>query len=539
MKQYLEVLKEILDKGEYKDDRTCTGVYSVFGKQMRFNLKEGFPLLTTKQMFTRGGIEELLWFLSGSTDVKELQKKNVHFWDSWVDENGTIGHGYGKQFRNLESYTEVTPKTFEPEQLAIVRVGELPEPKYETDSRTTKFSVGEVFETIYSGKFKILEEIPADKTIKDSRISWVVGSLETGFITHVPYRNIQKRQVFDPWYRRVFGVGYLGEPDKEDPYYEILRDTWREMLRRCYHEDCKGYACYGGRGVHVANSWHCFANFQQDAKGLPQWELKAEYTNEYSLDKDIRFASNRYSKETCKWACRKEQAKNKEVIKPFTALSPWGETVLFYSLEDAKDRYGLNMANVSSFCCGNSTRGRKSVSGWTQFQKLDDINGKVVRYNKVDQIKNLIAGLKHCPNSRRHVISLWNPFDIERTTLPPCHGSVIQFFVSNNKLSCQMYQRSADIFLGVPVNIMVYSLLTMMVAQVCDYEVGEFIWTGGDVHLYSNHVEQARLQLSRTPLALPVMKINKAIKNIDDFTANDFELVGYEHLGKIQAPVAV
>ena len=156
----------------------------------------------------------------------------------------------------------------------------------------------------------------------------------------------------------------------------------------------------------------------------------------------------------------------------------------------------------------------------------------------VDQIANLVEGLKTNPLSRRHIVSAWNPALVDEMALPPCH-CLFQFHVADGRLSCQLYQRSADIFLGVPFNIASYALLTMMVAQVVDLAPGDFVHTLGDAHIYSNHFEQARLQLSRTPKTLPRMRINPDVKDIFGFHFEDFELVGYEADQHIKAPVAV
>ncbi len=156
----------------------------------------------------------------------------------------------------------------------------------------------------------------------------------------------------------------------------------------------------------------------------------------------------------------------------------------------------------------------------------------------VDQITRLIEGIKRNPDSRRHLVTAWNPGEVENMALPPCHA-LFQFYVANGRLSCQLYQRSADIFLGVPFNIASYALLTHMVAHACEFEPGDFIWTGGDCHLYLNHLEQAREQLSREPRPLPQLCINPAVKDVFAFRFEDFALEGYDPHPHIKAPVAV
>lgn len=168
-----------------------------------------------------------------------------------------------------------------------------------------------------------------------------------------------------------------------------------------------------------------------------------------------------------------------------------------------------------------------------QWRSWEGADGKTV-----DQVSDLIQQIKKNPDSRRLIISAWNVAELPKMALMPCHA-LFQFYVANGKLSCQLYQRSADVFLGVPFNIASYALLTMMIAQVCDLEPGEFIHTFGDVHIYNNHLEQVTLQLSRTPYPLPAMKLNPAVKNIFDFKFEDFTLENYQSHPAIKAPVAV
>jgi thymidylate synthase len=261
---YLDLLAEVLQSGARKTDRTGTGTLSVFGRQLRFNLADSFPLLTTKKLHTKSILTELLWFLRGDTNVKWLQERGVSIWDEWADENGDLGPVYGYQWRH-----------------------------------------------------------------------------------------------------------------------------WR---------------------------------------------------------------------------------------------TPDGR--------------------------------------------------------EIDQIQNLISSLKSKPDSRRHIVSAWNPADVDKMALPPCHA-LFQFYVANGKLSCQMYQRSADLFLGVPFNIASYAALTLMVAQVTDLKPGDFVLTLGDAHIYLNHLEQVREQLTRSPRPFPKLKLNPAVKELLDFRYEDFTLEAYDPHPAIKAPIAV
>lgn len=264
MKQYLDLLSHVLEHGEKKSDRTGTGTLSVFGHQARYNLEDGFPLVTTKKLHTRSIFHELLWFVRGDTNIKYLRDNKVTIWDEWADENGDLGPVYGKQWR-----------------------------------------------------------------------SWQTADGQT-----------------------------------------------------------------------------------------------------------------------------------------------------------------------------------------------------------IDQLKQVIESIKKDPNSRRHLVIAFNPGEISKMALPPCHA-FFQFYVGNGKLSCQLYQRSADVFLGVPFNIASYALLVHMVAQVCGLGVGEFIHTLGDAHLYLNHIEQAKLQLTRSPMPLPKLVLNPEVRTIDDFKFEDIQIIGYESHPTIKAEISV
>ena len=293
MKQYLQFLNHIMDNGEIKEDRTATGTKSLFGYQMRYNLQDGFPLVTTKRMAKKAIIHELIWFISGNTNIKYLVDNNIKIWNEW----------------------------------------------------------------------------PYDK-------------------------------------------------------YKKSNDYQNETLK--------------------------------------------EFVSKIKNDQDFA------------------------------------------------DKHG--------------DLGPVYGKQWRSFEGRDK---KIV-----DQLTEVIQNIKTNPDSRRHIVTAWNPAEIEDMALPPCH-MMFQFYVSNNKLSLQLYQRSADSFLGVPFNIASYSLLLTMVAHVCDLEVGDFVHTIGDAHIYSNHFDQVALQTSRTPLPLPKLIIKRKVTSIDDFKFEDFEIVDYQSHGKIVGDIAV
>jgi thymidylate synthase len=414
-------------------------------------------------MFMNGAIDELLWFLSGSTNAYDLPERSQKWWTPWAREDGALGPIYSEQYRKARWWFEVEPRIFE-----------------------------------------------APDVVKQDGLLCGVGVPGTERWSTAKGKGLSAEEV-------------------------LLKAAWRDMLRRCYDENSNGFKAYGAIGVHVSPEWLSFDNFSRDAKRLQGWHLKLEYPEEYSLDKDILCASNRYSKETCIWASHQEQSINTSTGTPFYGVSPSGDEVFFPSFGEALRERGLNIGAVHRALNGKL----KTHHGWSNFRYATPSPGKTIRFREVDQLKRLIAGVKHDPDGRRHLINLWNTPAMEHTALPCCHGSVIQFYVSDGKLSCQMYQRSADLFIGVPVNIASYALLTHMVAQVCGLGVGDFIHTFGDAHIYDNHIEQVEEQLSREPFPLPTLQLNPDVKDIFSFTAKDVVVVGYQHHPAITAEVAV
>nr|DAR88245.1 MAG TPA: Thymidylate synthase [Caudoviricetes sp.] len=467
--QYERLLKDVLDNGEPRQDRTGVGTRSVFGRQLRYNLSKGFPRITTKYVPMKPVKAELLWQLEGSTSEPRLRELGAGWWAPWADQDGDLGPVYGRQMRLSALVQPVKPWVFDPPEI---------------------------------------ESLPM-----------------SGILHHGKDVNL----------RDTYGVGYYGNADFTAPEYHWLVNIWRQMIRRCYEPRCKSYKRYGARGVHVDARWHCFANFQQDAATIPGWVMKLEYPDQYSLDKDILHASNRYGPDTCMWASRTAQDVNRVNSTPVLATSPNGDRVMRPSIGSFQRNEGLNPSAVHRCLTGLLHKHH----GWSDFERMIAPEGMVLRYNQVDQLAQVIASLKHDPMSRRHIINLWSPAATPFMALPPCHGVVIQFFVNAGRLSCSMYQRSADLFLGLPTNLASYALLTHMLAQQTDLCVGELIWTGGDCHIYDNHVEQVKEQLSREIFPFPRLRLKRAA-SIDDYRMNDIDASeGYRHHGTIKAPVAV
>ena len=529
MQQYLDLMRHVLENGVRKEDRTGVGTLSVFGHQMRFDLNDGFPAVTTKKLHFRSIIHELLWFLQGDSNVKYLRDNGVTIWDEWADQNGNLGPVYGHQWRKWHSIKDIQPRR-------IQRT----EPKIETpfgkeincdNSSNEAGLVGRRFESS-TGSYAITKEYRVSRKNSPGLgyLRFEIQFLETGYRKDNCTKDaVLHGKIKDPYAPTVLGVACLGSPVlKEDR--ELLYQTWVGMLKRCYDEHHLAFPNYGGKGVFVSNRWLVFSNFVEDVKKLPNWLLKKEFPHEYSLDKDY-YSSNCYSSDTCLWLSKQEQNLNQSNYQPVRAIAPDGREIVRMGVKPLCREMGFTSIGVF-----NNLKGKQGTHHGWRFEYVQGLHNPRVRI--FDQIRNIVALLKHNPSSRRIILNSWNVAELENMALSPCHV-LAQFYVVNGQLSCQLYQRSADIFLGVPFNIASYALLTMMIAQVTGYQPGDFVHTFGDAHLYTNHLEQTKLQLSRDPYPLPTMKLNPDVTSIFDFTYDDFELVNYQSHPTIKAPIAV
>lgn len=373
---------------------------------------------------------------------------------------------------------------------------------------------------------------------------------------------VEKREKpYEPYTSSVFS--YNGLNTKSDSIERKLAESWVHMMKRCYDETSDNYRFYGGVNVSVCKRWHDVGNFIEDVKKLPHWYYKLNNWNEFELDKDY-YGSNQYSPDTCVWLSSSENKKYTKAGNPIVVTKPDGSTQTYLSYSDVISNLGITRGSLYRLLHKGPPKiykqKNKQFLGWDfEFSNTDD---KLLRLELIkdedlgpvygvqwrswrgadwklhDQVQNVIDQIKNNPESRRMIVSGWNVSELDKMALPPCH-LLHQFYVRNGKLSCQVYIRSNDMFLGNPYNIVNYSIITHMVASVCDLEVGELIVSIGDAHIYKNHLDYVYEQLKRDSYAPPKLILNKKDR-IEDFTFEDFQLVDYQaHPNWKDVPVAV
>jgi len=442
--KYLDLLKEVYTEGEWRSDRTGTGVSSLFGKQVVYDLADGFPLLTTKKIHWKSVVHELLWFLSGSTNIKYLQDNGVTIWNSWASENGDLGPVYGHSWRKWGMPPERIPQ---------------PKPKLREGVEATFLNVGN-------------------------------------------------------------GSGQVTHP---------LGKTWSGMMQRCYDKKSERYKDYGGKGVFVCDRWLEFKYFAEDAVQLPGYDQRvSDIDTRYVLDKDTRGNGFVYGPNFCAWITDLENSHAR------------ADTL--YTVEKNGVKYSFTIPSV--FCREHGLPINSLSALWTGRKNAKIRHGftfvrKTPLRQGVDQIQNLIDGIKADPYSRRHIVNAWNPTAVPLMALPPCHAFFQIYVHTDGTMDLNLYQRSADCFIGIPYNIASYTLLLMMVAQCTGYRAGRLIHSIGDSHIYRNHVDAYLIQKDRTILPPPVVTLNPEIKSIFDFKYEDINLDNYNPHPAIKAPVAV
>jgi len=483
---YLDLLRDVMENGSYKDDRTGTGIYSVFSREMRFDLSTGqVPLLTTKKMHVRSIIHELLWYLRADTNIGYLNDNKVRIWDEWATPNGSLGPVYGQMWRAYPApdlYTLVPRRTV-------------------TDN-------------------SVLRDEYDDKTPSYDKVLGFVGEL-------------------------------MGDMDEEE---ERLYNFWWKFVQLFYEEPQQDGVITIRKGDILCKRWHNFGCFRDDIRKMPGF-WSARKSTDYTLYNKFYGETNLYHPDTCVFLPSDEAIlyENTKMASPIKMVSASDGSVLFFpSIGIAMKRFVTS--TVDDFIQALSD-GTRTIDGYVLVSMTEHARtGFVVRkFQPVDQIAKVIHDIRNTPTSRRLLVSAWNPTitpdddytpdqnaEMGRQALPPCHYD-FQFWVDPDKkeLSLKMIQRSCDVFLGVPFNIIQYSLLLLMVAKITGYTAKDFIWSGGDVHLYSNHLDQAKEQLERGMYQSPSFEFARDVKEIEDFRFEDFVIKDYEHHAPIKAPIAV
>ena len=409
MQQYLDLLQTVKDKGTYKPAARegMPGTLSLFGYQFRHDLSKGFPLLTTKKLSLKNIVVELLSFLRGDETIEFLQENNCKIWDEDVEKFDPVDKiHWGKQYpylwRNWGGnlrYKKRDKSKFKLEEPinTILETEEL-----------------ETYKTLSYGEFKVIKRYKDE----NSHNMCMIQFLETGYITNIRESRLTG-DIYDPYAPSYCGVACLGVFE-EDEIAIKLKTIWKGIIQRCYDENKDNYKYYGGSGVKVSNRWKCFRNFNEDVRLLINWESKLNDWGNYELDKDLKGGSE-YSIDNCIWISQKDNKRQKVLGKIYTVYNnETGVTEKFEISQDIIKKYNLHQGNFNAMLRGE----RSSASGWKLVNSVD-------KYGKgTDQIKNLIEGLKNNPESRRHIITAWNPETLEDMALNACFTE--DNFVSTN-----------------------------------------------------------------------------------------------------------
>jgi thymidylate synthase len=535
---YLDLLQDIMDNGVDRDDRTGTGTRSVFGRQIRFDLSKGFPLLTTKKMELKSVLSEILWFIEGSTDERRLAEirygkprsqliskgtiwtANVqaNYWKTKAKFDGDLGQIYGQNWRRWETIGLLG----ENELISRRRVSDVGEFHPRIDQLDPKFLITA---SNLEGKIFINNTQGASAAVIGAVGKKIIIRFEaTGSVVAVRKTELVRGQFLDPYHLNHYGV-CIGRKAKFF-YRERAYEIWRGMVERCLNPNDSAYSQYGGKGVIVGSEWKCFENFLQDISQLPYF--RSWLRGGYELDKDY-YGSNGYSKDTCVFLSKKDNLSIVSAKPVFDKKT--GK--FFQSIGEAANICKVSRGTVHTHMLKNEL-GRP-----VRFSSANINDDQVVRKNiLVDQLDDLVKTLRDDPSSRRHILQSWNPGVLNDVALPACHAFA-QFYVANNRLSCFVYCRSQDAVLGTPYNISSYALLTHMLAHVCGLEVSELVFSGGDVHIYHNHMSGVPEQLSREPRRFPKLIMESSIKSIDDFRMEHFSLEGYDPHPPIKYVMAV
>lgn len=539
MDAYHDILKQVLAEGCISGNRTDTNAIRTTGAMFKHNMRDGFPLITTKKINPKTVFAELEFFIKGLTDKQWLKDRNCNIWNDWCNpqkvayghdedtkakmaEENDLGEVYGyvwNQWDIDEEIVQIEPSVFTGSTEPSYKQFEINKPG-DTIFKDT------VFDSINYGKYIVLEE----SNRVNGKTFYTIQFLLTGYIKYnVRSDVVQKGNVKDLYYPNVFDVGYIGNVDTTKGLNKKLYKTWSHMLNRCYNTKCKEYPLYGGSGIKVDNRWHSFENFVNDVIFLPGWVAKQRDWDMYQLDKDY-FGANVYSVDTCVWLSMPHNILYR-TSKPFRVTAPDGKSFIYISISKCALDYNLNSSNILMVLNDKRVHHKKFTFEYINTDKL-------WRYKlPINQLHNAIKTLKSNPNDRRNIVLAWNPAIMHKQALPPCHFG-FQLTSDGEYVDLTWFQRSVDTFLGLPFNIASYGMLLELIAKnvgmKARYLVGQLV----DVHIYENHLEQVNEQLSRTDRPLPTLVLPDDL-NIFEWQYDQYELVGYDPHPFIKAPIAV
>ncbi len=538
--QYLDLGKRLLTEGTWvENERTGKRCLTIINADMIYDVggKE-FPMLSTKQCFWKSAVAEIVGYLRGYTSAKDFRELGTKTWDmnanktqAWLDNplrKGTDDMGEVYRFREQGYYKDMTgqdvSKTEEPRDLKMF---DTISPDY---SVNTTGLVGKRYTSVHSGEFIVVKELEKSK---DNRIHYLsIQFLATGYILKVQKSQLRDLNVKDVYYPSVYRVGYLGVYE-ESKVSKFLKKTWVGMLERCYDKGAQCYGRYGGRGVRVCQRWHCFSNFLEDFEKIYNWELKTVFPKEYSLDKDWCF-SNLYSKETCRWSSKKEQARNTKNVKTYKVTKEGTEFFV-------KGLFGLaELLNITESKAYKITR---ELPFTYEDYKISMDYTKNIAYVEEDQFKRIYAKLGLGIDDRGLIMDAWQPHLFEYGCLRPCMYSH-HFSLLGGTLHLTSYQRSVDYPLGLPFNMLQCYYLLDAMAKITGHKAGKVFHKMVNVHIYEDQIPMFKEQLSRTPLTKaegfnPKFELPEDLtyeKLLTTFVPSDCTLTGYKHLGKINFP---
>lgn len=569
--QYLQLADNTLEYGVVKSDRTGTGTKSSFSNQMRFNIFDRtVPILTGKKMHIPSMVKELRWYIAGDSSAYNLQRVGVRIWNEWADADGNLGPVYGHLWRGWPA-SDATSITAVRDR-GHVGIDEPFVFLYGTDR--PKSEIGGI--NAYGEKYTI------DGTLHDMKDGKPIDYFHISFDATGYHRQITNKQRLsgkfrDPYALSVFDVGCIGEGEFRPAYRKRAYDLWRNMLRDVYSDHSSKLEI---EGYFVDRDWRCFYNFLLDLPKVPGFYKWLNGTDRMEITSQY-YSSRCYSVRTCVFvpaSMLDRETKELEGMKLAVKATRGKRTLIDYDIDRLAHKTGVETHIIMREVHNDVVRALDS--GWT-FEVTGSPLGSTFRPTLyVDQLEDLIHKLKTNPDDRRLLITAWNPGLLAEMQLPPCHYT-FQFYtrpltdkerldlyfehtgdariyddyytwdgtpameklieqnIPTRGLSCMLNQRSADVFLGVPFNIAQYSILTHMIAQVVNMHPDEFIWNGGDTHIYSNHEEQILEQFQREPFASPKLSLNKLVDKIDDFTYDDIVIEGYQSHDAIKAKVAV